>query len=45
MLNRPAPVADAPINLLVNGDWQMSFGERAAIEQLGFEARRARPGR
>jgi hypothetical protein len=32
MLNRPAPLADAPIPLLHRGDWQMSFGERAAIE-------------
>lgn len=32
MLNRPAPLADAPIPLLGGGDWQMSFGERAALE-------------
>jgi len=32
MLNRPAPLDDAPLELLRAGDWQMSFGERAAIE-------------
>lgn len=32
MINRPAPLAYAPLELLGNPDWQMSFGERAALE-------------
>ena len=32
MLNRPAPLPDPPMELLVGADWQMSFGERAAME-------------
>jgi hypothetical protein len=32
--NRPRPVEDAPTALLRDGDTQMSFGERAAVEGL-----------
>jgi Methyltransferase domain len=32
MLNRPTPQMRAPIQLLQDPDWQMSFGERAALE-------------
>jgi Methyltransferase domain len=34
MLNRPTPQTDAPIQILQDPDWQMSFGERAALEGL-----------
>lgn len=34
MLNRPAPQYRAPIQILRDPDWQMSFGERAALEGL-----------
>jgi len=34
MLNRPTPQAHAPIQILQDPDWQMSFGERAALEGL-----------
>jgi hypothetical protein len=34
MLNRPTPQARAPIQILQDPDWQMSFGERAALEGL-----------
>lgn len=34
MLNRPSPQARAPIQILQDPDWQMSFGERAALEGL-----------
>ena len=32
MSNRPAPLKDAPLELFGHPSWQMSFGERAAIE-------------
>jgi hypothetical protein len=32
MLNRPIPQTRAPIQILQDPDWQMSFGERAALE-------------
>jgi hypothetical protein len=32
MLNRPTPQTRAPIQILQDPDWQMSFGERAALE-------------
>jgi Methyltransferase domain len=32
MVNRPTPQTRAPIQLLQDPDWQMSFGERAALE-------------
>src|SRR5690242_11209014 len=32
MLNRPTAQARAPIQILQDPDWQMSFGERAALE-------------
>lgn len=34
MLNRPTPQTRAPIQILQDPDWQMSFGERAALEGL-----------
>src|SRR4051794_15650871 len=32
MLNRPTPQTRAPIQILQDPDWQMSFGERSALE-------------
>jgi Methyltransferase domain len=32
MLNRPTPQTKAPIQILQDPDWQMSFGERSALE-------------
>src|SRR3954453_22220615 len=34
MANRPVPQSHAPAQLLRDSEWQMSFGERAALEGL-----------
>ena len=33
-LNRPSGMADGPIQMLRDPDWQMSYGERAALEGI-----------
>jgi hypothetical protein len=41
MKNRPVPQSQAPAQLLRDSDWQMSFGERAALEGLLAQVRPA----
>lgn len=36
--NRPDPLVDPPLQLLADADWQMSFGERAALEGVLSQA-------
>jgi len=36
--NRPDPLVDAPLALLEDPDWQMSFGERSALEGVLVQA-------
>ncbi len=39
--NRPAPVLGSPLALVEDDGWQMSFGERAALQQILGELRPA----